>query len=77
MYTLDTPLATTGTFSGSGALTAAQATSLNGGHLYLLLRSQAFPGGEIRGQLFQVPAPSAAALLGLAGLSAMRRRRQR
>ena len=75
MLTLDTPGAMTGTFSGSGVLSPAQATSLSDGHIYLLIRSQAFPGGEIRGHLLQVPAPGAAALFGLAGLTAMRRRR--
>jgi hypothetical protein len=75
MLTLDNPLTTTGTFSGSGALTAAQATSLSDGHLYLLIRSQAFPGGEIRGHLLQVPTPATAVLLSIAALTATRRRR--
>jgi hypothetical protein len=73
--TLDTPGAATGTFSGAINLTAAQATALGNEQTYVIIRSQVFPSGEIRGQLFQVPAPGAAALLGLAGLTALRRRR--
>lgn len=47
--------------------------SLNDGTAYLNIHSSTFPGGEIRGFLL-VPAPSGAALLGLAGLVATRRR---
>ncbi len=47
--------------------------SLEEGRAYLNVHSQAFPGGEIRG--FLVPTPGAAAVLGMAGLVAMRRRR--
>ncbi|MBC7773232.1 MAG: CHRD domain-containing protein [Pyrinomonadaceae bacterium] len=47
--------------------------SLNNGTAYLNLHTTSFTSGEIRGFL-QVPAPSAAALLGLGGLIPARRR---
>jgi hypothetical protein len=74
--TLDTPGAMTGTFSGSVVLTAPQVTSLQSELTYVLIRSSVFPGGEIRGQVMQVPAPGAvcAAVLGLAGVAGRRRR---
>lgn len=52
---------------------AALRAALDSGRAYLNIHSSAFPGGEIRG--FFVPSPSAAAMLGLGGLVAMRRRR--
>ena len=75
--TLDTPGATAGTFSGSGSLTSGQITDLQAGNLYVNIRSQVFPSGEIRGQLSLVPEPSMMALasLGLLGLLALSRRR--
>jgi hypothetical protein len=74
--TLDTPGATTGTFSGSGTLTAAQITGMVNGQTYVNVHSQVFPGGEIRGQLFQVPEPVSAVLtcLGLVGLLVVSRK---
>ncbi len=49
------------------------AQSLANGTAYLNVHSTMFTGGEIRG--FLVPSPGAAALLGIGGLTAMRRRR--
>jgi uncharacterized protein (TIGR03382 family) len=43
------------------------------GNVYVNIHSQAFPGGEIRGNL--IPTPGAVALVGLAGLAMGRRRR--
>lgn len=51
---------------------AALFQSFAQGRAYLNIHSTMFPGGEIRGFL---PAPGAAALLGLGGLCAARRRR--
>ena len=61
--TLDTPGNTSGTFSGSGTLTTGQITDLNNGNLYVNIRDSVFPSGEIRGQIRDVPEPSAWALV--------------
>jgi len=76
--TLDTPGAATGTFSGSGTITAGQVTDMMNVNTYVNIRSQVFPNGEIRGQLFQVPEPSTVLLTcgGLAGLAFVSRRRK-
>lgn len=46
---------TTGTFSGSGTLTAAQIQDMLDGVTYLNVHTGSFPGGEIRGQIDAVP----------------------
>ncbi len=56
-------------------LNAARESALFNGVLYLNIHTSRNPGGEIRGNLVVVPAPGAAALLGLGGLMAARRRR--
>jgi len=58
---------------GSAPITDDWETEILAGLWYINIHSGQFPGGEIRGQV--VPAPAAAALLGLGGLVAMRRRR--
>jgi len=63
---------TTGTFMGSGFISAAQMTGLLNGHTYINVHTSSFPGGEIRGQV--VPAPAGLLLLAAAPLVARRRR---
>jgi len=78
--TLDTPGAMSGTFSGGGTITAGQITAMSAGDTYLRIISSVYPGGEIRGQLFVVPEPTSAILLGLGGFSVLataRRNRKR
>jgi uncharacterized protein (TIGR03382 family) len=77
--TLDTPGAATGTFSGSGTLGVMAIGGMQAGNTYINIRSQVFPSGEIRGQLFQVtPEPGSImlAVVGAMGLAAGARRRR-
>lgn len=53
---------------------AALSTALSQGRAYFNIHSQMFPGGEIRGFL-AVPEPGSAALLGIAGVLYLARRR--
>lgn len=49
-----------------GILTAAQITDLGNGNLYVNLRSNVFPSGEIRGQIIQeIPEHSTLAFAGV------------
>jgi len=60
-----------------GSVASAEAflfQSFENGTAYLNIHTNTFPGGEIRG--FLIPAPGAGALLGVAALSGMRRRRR-
>ncbi len=64
------------TAKGSVALAeAALIQSFDDGKAYFNLHSSVFGGGEIRGFLARIPAPSSLAVLGLAGLVTARRRR--
>jgi CHRD domain/PEP-CTERM motif len=80
ILTLDTPAATTGTFSGGGTITnpIGVVNDMINTNTYLNIRSQVFPSGEIRGQLFIVPEPSSLLLActGVFGLFLMRHRRK-
>ncbi len=79
VLTLDTPGANTGTFSGGGTLTAPQVADGVAGNLYVNIRSQVFPSGEIRGQLFELPTPEPGSIvmacLAAFGLCGLRWRR--
>jgi hypothetical protein len=75
LFNLDTPGNTSGTFSGSGTLTAGQITDLNNGNLYVNITDAVFPSGEIRGQILAVPEPATLALAGLGGLALLAVRR--
>lgn len=74
------PSGTSGGFSGTVTLTAAQAGFLNQGRLYINIHTSVNPGGEIRGYLI-VPEPSSIALLvtgfGTLGMFGYRRLRRR
>jgi len=74
------PAATSGTYSISVILTPTQESQLLGGLFYANIHNSTYPGGEIRGQLVQVPVPepSTYALSGVAALGMIvfiRRRR--
>lgn len=56
------PSATNGGFSNTVSLSAAQATALNEGRLYINIHTTVNPNGEIRGYLI-VPEPTSLALL--------------
>ena len=65
--TLDSPGTTAGTFQGTVALTAPQVADMESGITYINITDSVFPGGEIRGQLFVVPEPSALVLAAFGG----------
>lgn len=63
-----------------GAISSDPATVIQAfidGNLYVNIHTNSFPGGEIRGQIprLPIPTPATAALMGVAGLVATRRRR--
>jgi hypothetical protein len=75
-FNLDTPGNTSGTFSGSGTLTAGQVTDLNAGNLYINITDSVFPSGEIRGQIEATPEPTTMALMGAVWLASLALRRK-
>ena len=66
------------TWKAAGTVALALIDDLAAGNLYVNLHTEAFPGGEIRGQLEVVPLPGALVLLGtgVAGLAWLRGRRR-
>ena len=66
-----------GSYSGTVALTAPQQADLLNNLHYINIHSSTFGGGEIRGQLVQVPEPGSAMLLMSAALAALGLRRRR
>lgn len=69
---------TSGSFVGSTPnLTAQQISDLNAGLDYVNIHTTAFGGGEIRGQITQVPEPSTIALASVAALGMLTLRRRR
>ena len=68
-----TSLNTGGAITAPFLFPAAELANLQAGNLYFNIHTSRNPGGEIRGQI--IPAPASAALLGLVGLAAARRRR--
>lgn len=59
--------------SGTATISTTQKDNLLAGNWYINIHTQAYPGGEIRGQVERVPLPSTLALFCL-GLLAIRRR---
>ncbi len=56
-------------------LTQDLVDELFAGNIYANFHTDAFPAGEVRGQISQVPAPGGLALIGLGAVGAIRRRR--
>lgn len=57
-------------------LTQDDVSALFSGELYLNFHTTAFPGGEVRGQIFAIPTPGSAGILAGVGLMGLRRRRR-
>jgi len=74
IFTLAHDGGTSGTISGSATLSAGNFQGLLDGLTYINVHTVNNASGEIRGQVI-VPTPGSMALMGLAGLTAMRRRR--
>ncbi|MEX2113185.1 MAG: CHRD domain-containing protein [Pirellulales bacterium] len=60
---------TSGAFSGAGTFTAPQMADLLAELYYVNIHSSIQPGGEIRGQITQVPEPASVVLMAVGGLA--------
>lgn len=67
--------ASSGGFLGSVTINAGDVAALFDGRFYINVHTAANGPGEIRGNIVLIPAPGAAAGLGLLGLRALRRKR--
>ena len=67
---------TSGTLTGGGTISLAQVADMMAGLHYVNVHTQAFPGGEIRGQIGVVPEPGTIVALGLGAILLVRRRRK-
>lgn len=70
-----------GTWALSGSstwsgLSTEQVAALFAGEIYANFHTTVFPGGEVRGQLFVVPAPASLVFGGVAGIGLLTRRRR-
>jgi hypothetical protein len=70
-----TDVAAGGTFGAISSDPATVQQAFRQGNLYVNIHTNAFPGGEIRGNIPPIPTPATAALIGAAGLLAVGRRR--
>lgn len=70
-----TGVAAGGTFGAVNSDPATVQQAFRQGNLYVNIHTNAFPGGEIRGNIPPIPTPATAALIGAAGLLAVGRRR--
>jgi len=76
---LSTTSYSSGYLTAHGGTAASAETDLlaamSNGRAYLNLHTTTYPGGEIRGFIYQVPAPGMLALIGMCGVLTGRRRR--
>lgn len=70
-----TNLASSGGFVGTVNILVSDVEALYAGRFYMNVHTAVNGGGEFRGNLVVVPAPGAAAALGLIGIAGLRRRR--